>query len=453
MRELFSRLLPVGGLLLAMTVADARADDLADPPKRVPIFALPDEDLPIKDLTPVEAADPSKTPESPAKAAPTLRLPDANPPIKDLAPPDLASPSKTPESPAKAVPIPLPPDETLPIKDLTPRELATPPKTPEGERPPAPANLPDPNGPESVGWLKEGGCISSLAHEGGFYGSAEFLMMTPRQRGLDYAIVDPQNNLVPQGPVQSVTFEDRSGLRIGLGYRMPGSAWDIGITYTGIYDKASQIVSAPPGGLLYPETTRPGLTDNALAAAATARLEYNVFDLTFGRNIDVDNTLQVRLVTGLRFASIHENLNVLYNGMLADNAFTQSQSNFTGAGPLFGTEMRWKLGRGFSLFGGANCGLVYGNVRALQVETNNGGATQYADVTDVSRQMIPFAGCSIGVSWEYRGVTIRAGYEAVNWFGLIERVTLSNDFSEGKLIPQQNDLSIDGFFLQMAYRF
>jgi hypothetical protein len=348
------------------------------------------------------------------------------------------------------------PEENLPIKDLTPPELAIPSKTPEGpgaRQQPGQIDI-EIGEPKFAGTpITESGCQFGPAREGGLYASAEYLLMTPRQRGLDYAIVDPKNDLVPQGPVQSVTFEDRSGLRVGLGYRLPNSGWDIGITYTGIYDKGSQTVVAPAGGLLYPETTRPGLTDNALAAAAMARLEYNLFDLTFGRNLDVDETLQVRLLTGVRFASIHENLNVLYNGMLADNAFTQSRSNFTGAGPLFGTEMRWKLGRGFSLFGGANCGLVYGNVRVLQAETNNGGATLYADVTDVTRQMIPFAGISLGVSWEYRGVTIRAGYEAVNWFGLIERLTLSNDFSEGKLMPQQSDLSIDGFFVQMAYRF
>ena len=74
-------------------------------------------------------------------------------------------------------------------------------------------------------------------------------------------------------------------------------------------------------------------------------------------------------------------------------------------------------------------------------------------MTDISRQIVPFAGLGLGISYQYRGLTIRAGYEAINWFSLVERPTLSNDFSEGKLIPRQSDLSIDGFFLQAALTF
>jgi Legionella pneumophila major outer membrane protein precursor len=355
----------------------------------------------------------------------------------------------------KPAPAATQPIETLPIKDLTPPELANPTKENDRSAVVQPPGAPSGDADAQPSFLELVGGMFELGptHEGVFYGAAEYLSMTPRQRGLDYAIVDPKNDLVPQGQVQSLTFEDRSGLRITLGCQLPGSGWDLGITYTGIDGKGSQAVGAPTAGLIYPETTRPGLTDNALSAAASVRLEYNIFDLTFARNLQVDPCLQVRLATGLRFASIHENLDAFYNGMLADNAATQSRSTFTGAGPMFGSELCWRLGHGFGLFGGANCGLIYGNMRASQIETNNGGATLYADVTDKSRQMIPFAGFALGMSWEYRGVTVRAGYEAVNWFGLIERLNLSNDFSEGKLIPQQNDLSIDGFFVQMAYRF
>lgn len=327
-------------------------------------------------------------------------------------------------------PATLPENESVelyaPIKDLTPVELTKPVEAVE---------LPE--APKS----------------GGLYGSAEFLLMRPRQRGLDYAIVDPKNDLVPQGNLQSARFEMNSGLRVGLGYRVPDSCWEVGFTYTYLHSQGHSGAAAPDGGLLYPELTRPGLTDSALTAIANARLGYNVFDLEFARTIDVDEWMQVRLFSGIRFASIQQTLSARYDGMLADSAFAQSRSNFDGAGPMFGAETRWRLRPGLSLFGRLSGGLIYGNVRSSLTETNNGGATLYADIADRNRQIVPVVGMGLGVAWEYRGLTFRAGYEAVNWFGLIERPTLTNDFSEGKLLPRLNDLSIDGFFLQLAFAY
>jgi hypothetical protein len=312
------------------------------------------------------------------------------------------------------------------VKDVTPPELANLPEAPDLTAPPP---------------------------VGGLYGSAEYLLMTPRQRNLDYAVVDPQNNLVPAGPIQSVAYHESSAFRVGIGYQFPSTGWDVGVEYTYLHGGGSSFANAPPGGLLYPELTRPGLTDSALAAIASAQLNYNVFDLEFGRTTDIDEWTQLRFFGGIRFASIYQTLNATYNGLLADTANVQSRSNFDGAGPLFGSEFRWKLGWGFSLFGRASGGLIYGNVRASLIETNNGGATTYADLSDRNRQMVPFAGVGLGVAWEYRGLTIRAGYEAVNWFSLIERPALIDSFSEGKLVPLQSDLSLDGFFLQMAFTF
>jgi hypothetical protein len=195
------------------------------------------------------------------------------------------------------------------------------------------------------------------------------------------------------------------------------------------------------------------LTDSASAALASVRLNYNIFDLVAGKTIDVDDWTQLRIFGGLRFASIHQTLGATYNGMLANYAFVQSQSNFDGAGPIFGTELRWKLGWGLSLFGRASGGLIYGNVRSSLVETNDAGATTYTDITNTNRQVIPFAGVGLGFAWEFKSVTFRAGYEFINWFNLIDRPAFVDSFSEGKLLTQNYDLSLDGFFVQMTFNF
>lgn len=294
---------------------------------------------------------------------------------------------------------------------------------------------------------------AETAREGGLYGSVEYLLMRPRQRGLDYAIEDPTDDLVPEGRIRSLRYDIRSGFRVGLGYRLPSSGLEIGVFYTYLYSRGTDFTTAATDGLLYPTLTRPGLTDSATSAQAKARLAYNVYDLEFGRTLKIDEWMNLRLYTGLRYASIYQSLSATYQGRLADAAFAEVRSNFDGGGPIFGGETSLRLAGGLSVFGKANGGMIFGNLRPSLEETNNGGATIYSDLSARSRQIVPFVSLGFGLSWQYRGLTVRAGYETVNWFGLIQRPTLVDDFSEGKTILREHDLSLDGLFFQLGCAF
>jgi hypothetical protein len=288
---------------------------------------------------------------------------------------------------------------------------------------------------------------------GGLYGSAEFLLLRPHLSSQDYAIVDPTNDITPAGPLRSVNDSQRFGFQVEIGYRFPTSGWDASFTYLTFHSRGTDSATAPAGGLLYPELTRPGLTDTALNALANARLNYNTYDIALGKTFDIDPWTQFRMFGGVRFASIQQTVAGYYNGLLADDAYASSQSNFSGAGPIVGAEMRWKVFRGLSLFGKAEGGLIYGNTQATLFETNNAGGTLYTNVTDNYGSMVPTVGFSIGASWQYRGFTVSAGYQAVNWFGLIQRPALVDSFSEGKIVPQNTDFSLDGFFFRLAYAY
>ncbi|MCE9530425.1 MAG: hypothetical protein K8T89_04735 [Planctomycetes bacterium] len=290
-------------------------------------------------------------------------------------------------------------------------------------------------------------------HEGGFYGAAEYLLLRPRQRTLDYALIDAVNDITPRGDLQSVRYDTRSGLRAGLGYRFAESGWDVGFFYTYLHSRGNEFARAPAGGLLYPTLTRPGLTDSALTAIARSRLDYNIYDFEFGKTMNVDEWTQIRLYGGVRFASIRQSLNATYNGRLADSAFAESRSNFEGAGPILGTEFRWKVVKNFSVFTKASGGLIYGRNRSALFETNNGGGTVYTDVASLDRPIVPMIGLALGATWQYRGFSFTGGYQAVNWFSLVQRPTLIDDFSEGKTLPRTSDLSLDGFFFQLGFQF
>jgi Legionella pneumophila major outer membrane protein precursor len=320
----------------------------------------------------------------------------------------------------------LPPTELAPVADLTPPEFLRPPPLAVDDRGPPP---------------------------GGWYAGVEFLYFTPRERGLDFALVDPRDDLVPAGTTQSLNLRPAPGLRASLGYVLPGLRWDLGFTYTYFTATDEFGTAAPPGGLLYPTLTRPGLTDEAQTAAAHARLTLNMYDITAGRTLDVDDAFRVRLFGGVRLATISQDFSAAYSGRDADYANVDIHSRYNGYGPIFGAETGLSFGNGLGLFGRMTGGLLTGTATNPLIETNNAGATVYTAVGDHFALTVPVLTLGVGITYEYRGFFVRAGYEVTNFFNLFERPTFVDSFAEGKFIQQSAGLALDGFFVQIGLSF
>jgi hypothetical protein len=299
-----------------------------------------------------------------------------------------------------------------------------------------------------------GGHGEAHGHDGpGFYGTAEYLLLRPRRGAFDFALVDPNKDLIPGGNLESLNYEQRSGVRAGVGYRFSDSAWAAGFTYTFLRSGADRTLNSTPTGVIYPTLTRPGLIDNAGFAQATASLEYNVFDLEVGRQIHADERLNMRLYAGLRFATIRQDFDVLYDLRDANLARVRTKSNFDGFGPLLGGEGSLKTFGGFHIFGRAQASLLTGNITNPYAETQNDGGTLFATVDYRTRRVIPVMGAGVGVGWENRGVALRVGYEMTNWFNLIDQIRFTNDLAEGKLVTRPGDLSLEGLFVQLAIQY
>ncbi len=289
--------------------------------------------------------------------------------------------------------------------------------------------------------------------EPGFYGTAEYLLLRPRRGAFDYALVDPTKNLVPNGSLETLNYELRSGVRAGVGYRFKDTAWSAGFTYTYMRSGSDEMLTADPNGQIYPTLSRPGLIDNVGYAEASASLEYNVFDLEVSRNIHVDERMNARLYGGVRFATIRQDFDALYDLRDANMARVATQSNFDGFGPLLGAEASLKTFGGFHLFGRTSAAMMTGTITNPYRETNNAGLTTFADVNYRTRRVIPVLGSGIGLGWERRGVAIRVGYEMTNWFNLIDQIRFTNDLAEGKLTTRSTDLSMEGLFVQFAVQY
>jgi len=287
---------------------------------------------------------------------------------------------------------------------------------------------------------------------GEVFAAAEFLLFTPRQRGLDFVLEDGRDDLTPVGRVRSLNYKTEPGIRASLGYRPGGYPWDVRFTYTYITSSDNFGVVANPAGVLYPTLTRTGMTNEVNVAFASSSLSINVYDAEFGYHFEQD-FFHARIFGGLRLANVREMLTADYDGRDAQRATVDVRPNFDGVGPLFGIESTIGMGQGLGVFGRASVALLTGSMRAPFVETNNVGGTVYADVADRFALTVPVVTLGVGVSYQYRGLSIRAGYEVSNWFGVFERPAFTDDFAEGKFLRQSSSLGIDGVFVQLGLEF
>jgi hypothetical protein len=312
------------------------------------------------------------------------------------------------------------------VPDLTPPEFLRPPPPAVDDRGPAP---------------------------GKWYAGIEFLYLTPRERTLDFALVDPANDLLPSGTVQGLNYKASPGIRVTLGYQLPASGWDVAFTYTYFSAQDEFGVTAPPVGLLYPTLTKAGLTNEAQSAAARAHLTMDLYDITAGRTFEVDEACRFRVFGGVRLSTLEQTQRAAYWGRDADIAGIDWTTRYNGFGPIVGMEGGLNVGEGFGLFAKATGGMLTGTQRNPYSETNNGGATIYTDLRDRFALTVPVLTLGVGVGYEYRGIFVRAGYEVTNFFNLFERPSFADSFAEGKFVRQSAGLALDGFFFQFGLSF
>jgi hypothetical protein len=282
---------------------------------------------------------------------------------------------------------------------------------------------------------------------------AEYLLLQPRRRAFDYAIVAPTNNGTPVGAVQSLQWDTDSGVRVGGGYRLPGDGWEIGAYYTYFHSNVSQSVTAPAGGTLFTTLTHPGSIEMANTATADSGLNYNVVDIEVGRRFLIGDSCSVRLFAGGRFAWINQSLNAAYDGGDANLALVSSPIDFDGAGLRLGGDAHWQVGWGFSLFARGSGSLLAGDFKTSLVETNDNGATTNVNVTENFEKMVPVAEVGIGVAWQYRNFQVSAAYEMSNWFGMVDSPDFVDDVHQGKMSHRTGDLSIEGLVVQVGMSF
>lgn len=287
----------------------------------------------------------------------------------------------------------------------------------------------------------------------GLYFDAEYLYLKPHSQTMDYAIANTTNTDVPDGSVVNRDWTWQSAFRVGMGYRLPGQPWSVGFYYTYLHDGPSGSVAAPVGGFLYATQTHPGTVTEVQTASAAASLNYNIYDLEVGRWCCVTNCLALRFFGGGRFAHIDQNFNAFYDGGDASQDMVARQLHFNGGGFRAGVDAVRNLFWGFSLIGRANAALLAGEFHSTVTETNNAGATTLTNFADRFEKVVPVAEMMLGLGWQYNNLRLTAGYQYINWFGLVNVPTFADDVHQGKFVRQTSDLGLEGLVLRAEWWF
>jgi hypothetical protein len=288
----------------------------------------------------------------------------------------------------------------------------------------------------------------------GWYTNGEFLLMRARNNDMDFAVTGTNVGLGTVGPINTLNYQLGAGLYTEFGYRFgPDGKWSGGFGYTYFGDHAGATAAASPGQVLFPTLTRAGLTDRALTASASANLNYQLFDIIFARTMVVDDNFALRWLGGFRFTDIRQSFNTVYNGLDARTDTVNTRSKFEGFGPFVGLEGVLGGWRGFHLYTRATAGLLTGRDTNSLIETNDAGATTYVNTHYDIRKIVPTGTIGLGAGWQYRTLSIRAGYQITYWEGIFQRPRFTDDVSPGRLVTPSSNLTLEGLFIQVRLNF
>lgn len=267
------------------------------------------------------------------------------------------------------------------------------------------------------------------------------------------------------------------GCRVGLGYNTCHDGWDLSATWLHFNTDADRKKNVDSDDALWPTLTHPDdHVPNTLQELGTGpfkranahwSMNLNQIDLDLGREYYVSKWLTVRPHLGLRTAWIHQKLNAHYNRFLVNGTYTsgmddyiEMKTDFWGLGLEAGIDTQWGLGGGWSIFGNAGFGMLYGfHEPDREDEARNGVEFDFVDMDWSYRTTRAIADLELGLrfdSWtndERLHFRIQAGWEHHIYFSQNQFVHFVDDVAIGNFIGNQGDLTLQGWTLSARLDF
>ncbi len=290
--------------------------------------------------------------------------------------------------------------------------------------------------------------------EGGLYGNADFMLMRPRRRPHDFAIVDPYGNgPAVQGNVAHFDWETVGAYRLGLGYQF-NHGFEFGASYTYVHSKDNQSIAAPAGGTIFATQSAPFTFDGASGVVGSSNLDLDVIDVEFAKRLEACEGLSLRLAGGARIGTIQQKTALAYDFSAVGFGISNvnSRIQFDGIGPRIGGEGWYKVFGGFGLYGKAYGSLMSGNFKTHLDQFVNSGRTNAINIEDSFKKVIPVTELGVGFGWKGDHMTFLLGWELQNYFGMVDII----DFPSGtsfKPFYHTGDLSLEALTASVGFNF
>jgi hypothetical protein len=280
--------------------------------------------------------------------------------------------------------------------------------------------------------------------------TGDVLLLRPVRRGQDYAVVGTNPNFGPLGIVRSVEGGYDSGFRVGAGYRCD-CGWETVVSYTYFDTNDRDNATAPAGSFVFPSTTFPGVVTRAVSASANNSVILNLVDLEIAHHWKGSEHLDWRFSIGPRLAFIDQRFNALYTGGDVASDAVRRRSSMEAIGLRVGGEATYKVLEHLGAYARAYFSMMSGQFNSDLSENANG--QPIVGVSEKFHKIIPVAEMGIGLSYQTGCWRFTAGYEVMNWFGMVEGIDFADDVTPGKYNRRTGDLGFEGFVFRAEVAF
>src|SRR3954454_7065870 len=225
-------------------------------------------------------------------------------------------------------------------------------------------------------------------------------MMATRRAGQDFAILGPTPVFGPQGEVQSIRDGYNAGFRVAAGMRAE-DGWEALFRYTYLNCDADLVVRRPAGQSLLATLTHPSLPIDVEGAQGISLVNLNVFDLEFGKRLELCEKVGLRWFFGPRYANLDQKFLANYQGGDVNTDNVRRAGYFDGAGVRAGGEAQWEVQEHLGVYLRGSASLLAGKFRSSLFETAN--TVTIVNVSEKDDRIVPVIDLGVGLSYQMGG--------------------------------------------------
>lgn len=254
------------------------------------------------------------------------------------------------------------------------------------------------------------------------------------------------------GTLREIDFDWDWGLRVGLGYNMYHDGWDTYLQYTYFNSNGQSRSGASGASALVPNRGNNAISEGSgvyspssgellssvfnFASNATSNynFDFDGLELELGRNYFVSRSLAFRPHFGIKSVWLNIKQETRFSGgpilptdstsgtvfgLGANTAQVHDKNKLWALGPRTGFNSKWFLTNGFSFFGNASAGLLYGY---FDTETKNwfslDSDTHQIRLKSKIHRFVPMAEMRLGLAYDQyiyndkQHIGISLGYDA-----------------------------------------